>query len=121
MKKKEKEKLHIYQVMECNKVLFKLIQQQSTFPFSIGFKIFQLSKKFDEVEEYVFNLMEDTFEDFNFKTMTDNQKMFYSSVLSSEIELEYEKIPMKFFEQNDDLKLTVEDIEKMMIILEKEN
>ena len=48
--------------------------------------------------------------------MDDNEKMFYNSLLSSDIELNYEKVNPSYFEDNDDLKLTIEDIDNLSII-----
>ena len=55
------EKIQIFQVLNCNKTINKMLQQQSTFPISVGFKLYDIMKKFDEVEEYVFHLMDITF------------------------------------------------------------
>lgn len=110
-------KLKIYEVLNCNKTLNKMFEQQNTFPISLGFKIFKLMKIFDEVEEYVFNVMEMTFKDFRFEQMSEEEKMFYNKLLSSEIELKYEKINTSYFEKNNDLMLTIEDISNLSIIL----
>lgn len=112
-------KLSIQQVLNCNRTLFKIFEQQSTFPVSIGFKIFSIMKKFDEVEEYVFNVLEMTFQDIDFNSMTEEQKMFYNNVVSSEIELDFETIDEKFFKENETVMLTIEDISNLGIILKE--
>lgn len=111
------EKLKIYEVLNCNKTLYKMLCQQKTFPISLGFKLFKFMKIFDEVEEYVFSTMEMTFKDFRFEQMSEEEKIFYNTVLNSEIELEYERINTSYFENNDDLMLTIEDIGNLSIIL----
>ena len=111
------EKLKIYEIFNCNKTLIKMFEQQNTFPISISFKLFKIMKIFDEVEEYVFNLMEITFKDFKFEDMNDEEKRFYNTILSSEIELKYDKINTSYFENNEDLMLTIEDISNLSIIL----
>lgn len=110
-------KLKIFEIFNCNRILNKIFEQKNTFPISIGFKLFKIMKMFDEVEEYVFNIMEITFKDFKFEQMNDEEKRFYNAVLSSEIELEYDKINMSYFENNEDLMLTIEDISNLSIIL----
>ena len=110
-------KLKIYEIFNCNKTLNKMFEQQNTFPISIGFKLFKIMKMFDEVEEYVFKIMEMTFEDFKFEQMNLEENIFYNTVLSSEIELEYERINASYFENNEDLMLTIEDISNLSIIL----
>ena len=110
-------KLKIYEIFNCNKTLNKMFEQQNTFPISIGFKLFKIMKMFDEVEEYVFKIMEMTFEDFKFEQMNLEENIFYNTVLSSEIELEYERINASYFENNEDLMLTIEDISNLSIII----
>ena len=111
------ERLKIYEIFNCNKTLNKMFEQQNTFPISIGFKLFKIMKMFDEVEEYVFNIMEMTFENFKFEQMNEEENIFYNTVLNSEIELEYERINTSYFEDNTDLMLTIEDISNLSIIL----
>ncbi len=111
------ERLKIYEIFNCNKTLNKMFEQQNTFPISIGFKLFKIMKMFDEVEEYVFNIMEMTFENFKFEQMNEEENIFYNTVLNSEIELEYERINTSYFEDNMDLMLTIEDISNLSIIL----
>lgn len=76
-------------------------------------------KKFDEVEEYVFNVLEMTFQNIDFNSMTEQQKMFYNNIVSSEIELEFETIDEKFFKENETVMLTIEDISNLGIILKE--
>ena len=110
-------RLKIYEIFNCNKTLNKMFEQQNTFPISIGFKLFKIMKMFDEVEEYVFKIMEMTFEDFKFEQMNLEENIFYNTVLSSEIELEYERINASYFENNENLMLTIEDISNLSIII----
>ena len=111
------EKLQVYQVLKCNEVLYKMFEQRNTFPISVGLKLNRIYKQFNEVEEYVFSLMDKTFENFEWMKMTDEQTIFYNGLLSEEIELDYEKIPSCCFENNDKLMLTMEDINNLEIIL----
>lgn len=113
------EKFQIGQIFDCNRVIFKIIEQQLKFPIHIGFKLNSLSKKFDEVEEYVFKVMDIAFGKFDFMSMTEEQETLFNKLLNEEIELDVEKIPIKYFENNDDITLTVKEIDKLMIILEQ--
>lgn len=94
-----------------------MFNQQNTFPISVGFKIFKIIKIFDEVEEYVINVMEQTFPNINLSEMDETQKMMYNMIISEEIELDYEKIDASIFEDNNKLMLTLEDISNLSIIL----
>lgn len=111
------EKLQIFQVLECNKVLYKILEQRMAISVSVGLKINRIMKLFDEVEEYVFTTMDMAFQEINWENLTKEQNDFYEKLISEQIELEYNKIPTSFFEENDNLKLTIEDIERLSIIL----
>lgn len=111
------EKLQVYQVLECNKTLYKMLEQRTTFPISIGLKLHRIMKSFDEIEEYVFDTMDMTFENYEWGKMTNEQMMFYQNLISQEIELDFEKIPSKWFEENNKLMLSIEDISRLSIIL----
>lgn len=108
--------LPIYKVLNCNKTLFKMFNQQSTFPISVGFKIFKIMKTFNEVEEYVINVMEQTFPNINLSEMNDDEKTMYNLIISEEINLDYERIDASNFESNTKLMLTIEDISNLSII-----
>lgn len=111
------EKFQIHSVLECNKVLYKLMENRDKFTISVGFKLYNAMKKFDEVEEYVFELMTLTFGDVCWDSLTEEQIVFYNKLLSEEIELEIEKIPSKIFEECGEFKLSIEEIGKLSIII----
>lgn len=111
------EKLCVFQVLECNKVLYKVLEQRTTFPISVGLKIYKIMKEFDNVEEYVFDTMDITFPNFVWDNMTNEQLEFYKTLISQEIEVDFEKIQQNVFENNDKLLLTVEDVGALSIIL----
>jgi hypothetical protein len=111
------ERILIHKVLTCNRTLYKIYKQQSILPVSVGFKIYKIMKLFDEVEEYVFNITEMVFNEITWTDMTEEQKEFYNNIISSEIELDYEKIDKAFFENNDKLMLTLEDIDNLSIII----
>ena len=111
------EKLQVFQVLETNKILYKIFEQKTSLPISVGLKIYRIMKIFDEVEEYVFETMDLAYPNFNWMSMTEDEKIFYQRLISEQIELDYEKIPTELFEKNDNLMLTVEDIGALSIIL----
>lgn len=111
------EKLVVSQVLECNKTLYKIMEQKVNLPISIGLKFYRIMKIFDEIEEYVFETMDMTFENLDWNNMTNEQMLFYKNLLSEQIEVEYTKIPQKELENNNVLMLNIGDIEKLSIIL----
>ena len=112
------EKLQIFQILKCNRVLYKMLKQQTSFPFSIGFQLYQIMKKFDEVESYVFNIMDMLFGKIDLNNMTEEQEQMYSSLVLTEIEIQFDKIPLEKFKNNDKLTLTIEDMKNLEIILD---
>lgn len=111
------EKLQVSQVLECNKTLYKMIEQRNTFPISVGLKLNKIIKEFDEVEEYVFNMMDMTFQNFDWEKMTTEQLLFYNKLISEQIELDYKRISSEVFENNDKLMLSIDEIESLSIIM----
>ncbi len=111
------EKLVLSQVLECNKILYKIMEQKINLPISVGLKFYRIMKTFDEIEEYVFETMDMAFENFDWNNMTNEQMLFYKNLISEQIELDYVKIPQKDLENNNVLMLNIEDIEKLSIIL----
>ena len=92
------EKLLVSQVLECNKTLYKIMQQKVNLPISVGLKFYRIMKIFDEIEEYVFETMDMTFENLDWNNMTNEQMLFYKNLISEQIEVEYTKIPQKELE-----------------------
>lgn len=113
------EKLKIFEVLNCNRVLFKIFQQKNVLNASFGFKLFKISKIFDEVEEYVVNTMYMTFDSVDLEKLNDEQINFYNVLISSEIELDYDRVDSSLFEKNDELMLTLEDISNLQIIVKE--
>ena len=111
------EKLRVYQVLECNRVLYKMMEQKVLLPISVGLKVKRIMNVFDEVETYVFETMDETFKGFDWGNMTDEEISFYGKLISEEIELYFEKIKEETFENNDKLTLTIDDIDKLSLIL----
>ena len=112
-------KVPIYKILFCNKALFKLYNQRSLLPVSIGLKLHKMIKQFDEIEEYVFNLMEITFENFDISNMTEEQTKFYNKIISSEVEVDISYVNKEFFVFINDLMLTLEDIEYLSILFKE--
>lgn len=110
-------KMLVSDVFECNKVLDKIMKQRTLLPISVGLKINKIMKEFDEVEEYVLKTMDVAFGEIDWTRITKEQMQFYNTVLSQEIEIDFEKIPREIFENNDKVMLSIEDVDKLTLIL----
>lgn len=113
------EKIKVFELMACNRVLFKMMEEKRLFPVSLGFKLHKIMKEFDDVEEYIIDVMETTFGDIDLASMNDDEMKFYNVLLSSEVDVDYERVSQEWFETNSELMLTLEEINDLSIIFIK--
>lgn len=111
------EKIQIQDVIKCNKTLCKMLEQRTTFSISLGLKLIKIMKNFEEAEDYIFEIMDIAFPNLQWDNMSDKEIEFYNKLITEEIEMDFEKIPKKFFENNEKLMLSLEDINNLSIIL----
>ena len=119
-KKNNKNKMKIFEIFDCNKVLYKLWNDKTELPLGVGFKIYENIKAFNEVENYVFSIMKDLYGD-EWVDKLENEKEigeWYDRLMSTEVSPEVKKIEKETFLENNSIKLSLEDIEKISLILE---
>lgn len=115
-------KVYINDVLNCSKTLERIFKQHEVLPVRLTFKLYNLIKTFDSVSDYVIQMLQMTFPDINFEEeFTEEQKTFYNYLLSSEIELDIEKIDKRLLEESGGLLLSLADVENLSIILDKNN
>ncbi len=104
--------ISIFEVFELNRVLHKLIEQQSSYNIQIAFKIYSLIKWLDETEKFIFERLKVVFGDVDIDT--DNP--LYSAFLSSQISFVDTSLTVDdLLETNSDVKVDIKDV----VILEK--
>lgn len=113
-------KYKIGEIISCNRTLFKILyEQKRNVSMSDGFKLYELMKIFDDVEEYVFDVMTATFgQDIDYSRLTEEQKEVYFNLMNVEIDLEFEKMKKEVFEKDDKTIINMEDIDNLKIMLE---
>ena len=106
-------------ILACNMTLYKLLnEQKKKISIPNGFKLYQMMKIFDDVENYVFSVMSDTFgSEINYNMLSDEQREFYDTIMNVEVELSFEKIDANVFENEEDsVKVTIDEIDNLQII-----
>ncbi len=112
------EKITIEKAILCNKTLFKLLQEKTEFPTFVSFNLYKAMKKLEEVEEFVFNVLDTTFVNLDMSNLNEEQMTFYNKLIQSEIEMDLPKISESYFENEKVSNLTIEDISNLSIILD---
>jgi hypothetical protein len=104
----------IFEVFELNRVLHKLLEQQSSYNIQIAFKIHTLIKWLDETEKFIFERLKVVFGEVDI----DMNNPLYSAFLSSQIPFVDTSLTVaNLLETNDDVKLDIKDVailEKML-------
>lgn len=113
------ETLKIADIIRCNSTLYKMRGNELSFPMNVSFKIYQIIKLFDEVEDFVFNALKNVFgKDIDILNMTEQQKEVYDILLNSSIEIDIPKINKDYFKQNEKVNITIDDISNLQIIMD---
>ena len=96
-----------------NKTIDKIIKQQVDIPANIAFALYKLHRQLTEMEKFVFQRLSMVCGDnIDFNNMTENQKILYSSVFDSEINIELEDgIDIDKIIKNNKINLSIQDVE----------
>lgn len=96
-----------------NKTIDKIIKQQVDIPANIAFALYKLHRQLTEMEEFVFQRLSMVCgDDIDFNNMTENQKILYSSVFDSQINIELEDgIDIDKIIKNNKINLSIQDVE----------
>ena len=96
-----------------NKTIDKIIKQQVDIPANIAFALYKLHRQLTEMEEFVLQRLSMVCgDDIDFNNMTENQKILYSSVFDSEINIELEDgIDIDKIIKNNKINLSIQDVE----------
>lgn len=104
--------ISIFEVFELNRVLHKLLEQQSSYNIQIAFKIHTLIKWLDETETFIFERLKAVFGEVEI----DMNNPLYAAFLSSQIPFVDTSLTVAdLLETNDDVVVDVKDVD----ILEK--
>lgn len=120
-----KTELTIGQIFECNRVIAKLEATSSKFSINTGFKIYNIRKAFDDVEEYVFKLMEKLINmkekrEFIFDNLKDSSSAeyeIYSGLANNMVTVDFEKLKSEDLTGDCQIKLSLKEIETLNDII----
>lgn len=102
----------IYNIMLCNNVIYKLIQQQINYTVNIAYKIFKLKKELDEIEQLMLERWECIFgKEYDINQFTDEEIKTYNMTLNVEIDVDCYDLTIEDIVNNDKVSLSIEDIE----------
>lgn len=103
--------MRIYDVFKLNIILTKILGQQSKFNINLAYRLYKLRKKLDEIEGFAMERFETLFGNgFDSERLTENERMVYNTILSTEIDEELPKISFVELMNELEIKVDVEDI-----------
>ena len=101
----------IYDVMTCNNVLTKLVEQQIDFSINIAYKLHKLKNELDEIEQMIFQRWELLFgENFDADTFTQEEITAYNLTLEAEVNIDIYDLKIDDIISNKQVKLTINEI-----------
>ena len=101
----------IYDVMTCNNVLTKLVEQQINFSINIAYKLHKLKNELDEIEQLIFQRWELLFgENFDTDTFTQEEITAYNLTLEAEVNIDIYDLKIDDIISNKQVKLTIDEV-----------
>ena len=101
----------IYDVMTCNNVLTKLVEQQINFSINIAYKLHKLKNELDEIEQLIFQRWELLFgENFNADAFTQEEITAYNLTLEAEVNIDIYDLKIDDIISNKQVKLTIDEV-----------
>lgn len=101
----------IYDIMTCNNVLSKLIEQQINFSINVAYKLYKLKKELDEIEQLMFQRWELLFgENFDANTFTQEEITAYNLTLEAEADIDIYDLKVDDIISNKQVKLTIDEV-----------
>lgn len=102
----------IYEIFKCNTIIYKLIEQQITYPINTAYKLLRLRQQFDEIE----SLMRDRWiilfgENYNENDFSETQIAVYNATLQATVEIDTFHLKIEDVINNGIIKLTIEEVE----------
>lgn len=105
---------NIYEIIKCNNIIYKLIEQQINYPVNIAYKLCKLKKELDEIEL----LMDERWillfgKDYNIEDFTEDEIILYNTTLSAIMDIDTFQLSIEEITNNSNVKLTISEIEYM--------
>lgn len=112
----------IYEIMLCNTVLHKLLQQNLKFKINTAYKLYKLKNQFDEIEQLVNERWKLLFgEYYNIENLSDEQIVIYNLTVESEIEIDTFDLDIETILTDCEVQISLKDIETIDKFFNKNN
>lgn len=102
----------IFEIFKCNTIIYKLIEQQITYPINVAYKILRLKKQFDEIEtlmrERWILLFGNDYDETNFN---EEQISVYNTTLQTTIDIDLFQLKIEEVINNEIIKLTIDEVD----------
>ena len=104
----------VYDIMLCNNIIYKLIEQQIEYKIQTAYKLYQIKKDLDEIELLMVQRWEQMFgSDYNVQDFTEDQLKVYNITLMAEVEIDTRGLILNDLISNDKVSLTLSEIEHL--------
>ena len=110
-------RMSVSQILECNRAIYRIMEQRTLLSVSTGLKLNRIMKAFDEVEDYVFETMDAAFGRVEWGNLTQEHLSFYAAMVSEQVEMDIDMIPAGELSDNGNIMLDLHDIECLSVIL----
>lgn len=102
----------IYEIIKCNNVIYKLIEQQINYTVNIAYKLYRLKKELDEIELLMNERWVLLFgENYNTEDFTEEEIVLYNTTLSAIMDIDTFHLSIEEITENENVRLTISDIE----------
>ena len=110
----------VYEIFNILSALEKLIKQQTEYPISVAYKLYQLYLELSQIESFIFERIEIvTGKNINAIGINDKEYEIYQAILNSDIDItKFTKISIDDI-MNDSAKLTIKDISFLINFINK--
>jgi hypothetical protein len=110
----------IYQIIKANRSLETLISQQNLYNINIAYKLYKTKKELDEIENYAFERLSLICPNIDLNNPNEDELLVHNTIINSQIELNIPTLTEEELLSNNEIKLSIEDIENILnIFIEK--
>lgn len=105
--------------MLCNNVIYKLLEQQISYPINVAYKIYKLKKELDEIEQLMYDRWNILFgSDYDITTFTEEEITLYNTTLQAQLDVDLFELSINQVTHNNTVELTISEMETLYNFLE---
>lgn len=113
--------LTVFEVFKLNQSIERLIEQDCNLSFNNGYKLIQIKRELDDIEQYAVSKLNQVIDNERLKSneMTEEEQMVYVTVMNNEVEVSDIKIDFDNIKENNEITLPLSDIEMLSVFFEE--